>query len=115
VRVRLRSQDVELAKGEPERIEQLVRLALGRHASRIASVEVRFAPSPRMHGAGRKVCRIRVRQRDGHTLMAEDHAEDVQAAAAAVSARLEARLVRQRSLISLFPSQHRMARGGGSS
>jgi ribosome-associated translation inhibitor RaiA len=113
VRFRLRARGLALDAAEQSRIAQHVRLALGRHAARIASVEVRLAPSPRMQGAGRTSCRIRVRQRDGHSLLAEDHAERAFEAAVSASARLEGRLERQRSLLRPLSFQHRVARGGG--
>jgi hypothetical protein len=92
-----------------------VRLALGLHAPRIACVELRFGPSPRMHGAGRTGCWLRVRERDGRSLLAEDHAEQACEAAFSASTRLAGRLERRRSLNRPLPFQHRIARGGGSS
>lgn len=112
MRFRLRTRGLELAAAEQERIERQVRLALGRHAPRIASVEVCLAPSPRMHGAGRTGCRIRVRRRDGCCLLIEHHAAHAFEAVFSASARLEGRLDRQRSLLAL-PIHRRIARGGG--
>jgi hypothetical protein len=88
-----------LAESERDSIEQLVRTALGRHGARVAAAALSLQPSPRMHGAGRVCCRIRVRLRDGRSWIAEEHASGAREAAFGASARTEARLDRERSLL----------------
>lgn len=99
MRLRLSTRGIGLAEGERDSIERVVRLALGRHGARVAAAAVGLQPSPRMHGAGRVCCRIRVRLRDGRSWIAEEHAPGVGEAVFGASGRVEARLERERSLL----------------
>jgi hypothetical protein len=99
MRLRLSTRGIGLAESERDSIERLVRLSLGRHGARVRAVAVALQPSPRMHGAGRVCCRIRVRLRDGRSWITEEHAPGVREAAFGASVRMEARLDREGSLL----------------
>jgi hypothetical protein len=99
MRLRLSTRGIGLADSERESIQRLLRAALGRHGARVAAAAVSLQPSPRMHGAGRVCCRIRVRLRDGRGWIAEEHATGAREAALGASARVEGRLDRERSLL----------------
>jgi hypothetical protein len=99
MRLRVSTRGIRLADGERSSIERLVRQALGRCGSRVAAAAVALQPSPRMHGAGRVCCRIRVRLRDGRSWIAEEHGAAAREAALGASARAEGRLDRERSLL----------------
>jgi hypothetical protein len=99
MRLRLSTRGIGLAEGGRASIERLVRQALGRQGPRVAAAAVALQPSPRMHGAGRVCCRIRVRLRDGRSwIVAEEHAPGAREAAFGAIARVEGRLDRERSL-----------------
>jgi len=101
MRLRLSSRGIELGAAQREQLDRMVRQALNRHASRIATVAVTLLPSSRMHGVGLTCCRIRIRLRDGRGWIAEEHASDPRQAAFGASTRMEGRFDRERSLLPL--------------
>jgi hypothetical protein len=110
MRLRLGTRGVELAEAERASIERAMRQALGRHGARLAAAAVSLQPSPRMHGAGRVCCRIRVRLRDGRSWIAEEHGSGAREAAFGASARIEGRLDHERSLLRAEHSPRVLAR-----
>ncbi len=73
-------------------IERKLRLALGRHAPAIDQTRVSFGKARGTGNEDRSVCRIRVRWREGETIVIEGVAEDFEAAAHLAAWRLEHRL-----------------------
>ena len=96
MRISIRLRDLAAPPETHARVERAVREALELHASRLGSARVTLRPSPPMHGAGRRSCRIRVRLRNGRGSTGEEHAHAADEAAAAW--RIGQRLDRARSL-----------------
>ena len=91
MQVRIRPPD--LPRETRRRVEQSVRLALGRYGAGLRALDVTFRPGP--NGAGPGVgCRMRARRRDGGSLVVEDHGSDASVAAAHAVWRLAHRLER---------------------
>ena len=92
LRIGARSLDVspETRRG----LRRRLRLALGRHAGRIATTEVTISPGGGATGGRARRCRIDVRLHEGARLTVEDHADDLPGAASAALWRLAHRLER---------------------
>jgi len=94
MQLRIRSRHVEVPAPTRAAIERRVRLALGRQAAAIERAQVTLSLSVQESAGSR--CRIRVRLREGTSLVVEEHAKDPQSAAGVAAWRLEHRLDRKR-------------------
>ena len=96
MRLRIRSQDLEVGPRTRQGLGRSLRLALARHSSRIRLVSLSFSPGAPMHGEGTLRCEMRLHTREGEVFSLEEHATDVRLAAARAAQRMDQRLDRQR-------------------